>query len=83
MRALHGRGTCLWRLEQIDEARQVFAWMLELNPNDNQGARFLMRDLDEGLSWEESVAREEEERQRQAEAFRRAMSGGQTTGPIH
>ena len=34
--------------------------MLELNPNDNQGARFLLHDLDEGLGWEESVAREEE-----------------------
>jgi tetratricopeptide (TPR) repeat protein len=60
MRALHGRGLCLWRLGRIDEARQVFAWMLELNPNDNQGVRFLLHDLDEGLSWEESVARDEE-----------------------
>jgi len=59
MRALHGRGLCLWRLGRTDEARQVFAWMLELNPNDNQGVRFLLYDLDEGLSWEESVARDE------------------------
>jgi hypothetical protein len=34
--------------------------LLELNPNDNQGVRFLLHDLDEGLSWEESVARDEE-----------------------
>jgi tetratricopeptide (TPR) repeat protein len=60
MRALHGRGLCLWRLGRTDEARQVFAWMLELNPNDNQGVRFLLYDLDEGLSWEESMARDEE-----------------------
>jgi tetratricopeptide (TPR) repeat protein len=60
MRALHGRGICLWRLGRTDEARQVFAWMLGLNPNDNQGVRFLLHDLDEGLSWEESVARDEE-----------------------
>jgi len=60
MRALHGRGLCLWRLGRADEARPVFAWMLELNPNDNQGIRFLLYDLDEGLSWEESVARDEE-----------------------
>jgi tetratricopeptide (TPR) repeat protein len=59
MRALHGRGLCLWRLERRDDARQVFAWMLELNPNDNQGVRFLLHDLDEGLSWEESAARDE------------------------
>jgi hypothetical protein len=32
---------------------------LELNPNDNQGVRFLLHDLDEGLSWEESVVRDE------------------------
>jgi tetratricopeptide (TPR) repeat protein len=60
MRALHGRGLCLWRLGRTEEARQIFAWMLELNPNDNQGARFLLADMDEGLSWEESVKREEE-----------------------
>jgi hypothetical protein len=34
--------------------------MLELNPHDNQGVRFLLHDLDEGLSWEESMARDEE-----------------------
>jgi hypothetical protein len=33
---------------------------LELNPYYNQGVRFLLHDLDEGLSWEESVARDEE-----------------------
>ena len=60
MRALNGRARCLWRLGRRDEARQVFAWMLELNPNDNQGIRFLLADIDEGLSWEESVARDAE-----------------------
>lgn len=60
MRALHGKGLCLWRLGRVDEARQVFAWMLKLNPNDNQGARFVLQDLDEDLSWEESSAQEEE-----------------------
>ena len=60
MRALHGRGLCLWRLGHDDDARQVFARMLELNPNDNQGARFLLRDLDDGLSWEESEERDRE-----------------------
>jgi tetratricopeptide (TPR) repeat protein len=58
MRALHGRALCLWRLGRRDDARRVFARMLELNPNDNQGVRFLLHDLDEGLSWEESAARE-------------------------
>jgi hypothetical protein len=34
--------------------------LLELNLHDNQGVRFLLHDLDDGLSWEESVARDEE-----------------------
>jgi hypothetical protein len=59
MRALHGRGLCLWRLGRTEEAREVFAWMLELNPNDNQGVRFLLADIDAGLSWEEGMAEEE------------------------
>jgi tetratricopeptide (TPR) repeat protein len=84
MRALHGRGLCLWRLGRLDEARQVFVWMMELNPNDNQGARFLLHDLDEGLSWEEGTAREEEEEQaRQEEAFWRAHEGRRGTDVIH
>lgn len=58
MRALHGQGLCLWRLGQIAEARAIFARMLALNPNDNQGARFLIHDLDAGLSWEEGQAQE-------------------------
>jgi tetratricopeptide (TPR) repeat protein len=61
MRALHGQGLCLWRLDQVEKARQIYAWMLELNPNDNQGARFVLRDIDAGLSWEESAALDEEQ----------------------
>jgi hypothetical protein len=59
MRAEHGKGLCLWRLERVQEARAVFKDMLRWNPNDNQGVRFLLHDLDEGLSWEESTARDE------------------------
>jgi hypothetical protein len=33
--------------------------LLELNPNDNQGVRFLLHDLGEGLSWGESVMQDE------------------------
>lgn len=59
MRALHGKGLCLWRLSRTAEARQVFARMLRLNPNDNQGVRFLIPDIDAGLTWEESMTRQE------------------------
>lgn len=60
LRALHGRGLCLWRLERASEAREIFTRMLALNPNDNQGVRFLVPDLDAGLSWEESLAKDDE-----------------------
>jgi len=53
LRCLHGYGLCLWRLEQFNEAEQVFERMLWLNPSDNQGARFLLADIREGKSWEE------------------------------
>ena len=59
MRALHGCGLCLWRMGRLGEARRVFARMHELNPRDNQGVRFLLADLDEGLSWEESTRKDE------------------------
>lgn len=59
MRALHGKGLCLWRLGRPAEARRIFAHMLRLNPNDNQGVRFLIPDIDGGLTWEESMARQE------------------------
>ena len=61
MRATHGKGLCLWRLERAQEARAVFEDMLRWNPNDNQGVRFLLQDLGEGLNWEESMARDEEQ----------------------
>lgn len=60
MRALHGKGLCLWRLGKMREAGQVFADMLRLNPNDNQGVRFLIPDLDAGLTWEQSMAQQEQ-----------------------
>ncbi len=59
LRALHGKGCCYWQLGRIAEARRVFAQMLRLNPNDNQGARFLLAGLDAGRTWAEEVAWEE------------------------
>lgn len=34
MRALHGRGLCLWRLGRTEEVCQILARMLKLNPNE-------------------------------------------------
>lgn len=51
LRCLHGLGLALWRLGRTDEARAVFVRMLWLNPMDNQGARFLLADLDAGKTY--------------------------------
>jgi len=53
LRCLHGYGLALWRHSRSDEALEVFRRMLWMNPGDNQGIRFLLPDVDAGLSWEE------------------------------
>jgi tetratricopeptide (TPR) repeat protein len=42
MRALHGLGLTLWKLNRLEEAYSIFSKMLKLNSNDNQGIRYLM-----------------------------------------
>lgn len=54
LRCLHGFGLCLWRLDRIAEAKAVFERMLWLNPSDNQGARFLLADVNRGLEWSDA-----------------------------
>jgi tetratricopeptide (TPR) repeat protein len=51
LRCLHGYGLCLWRMGQLPEAAAVFERMLRLNPDDNQGARFLLENVQSGRSW--------------------------------
>lgn len=51
LRCMHGYGLCLWRLGRFVEAGRVFDRMLWLNPSDNQGARFLIRDVRAGKAW--------------------------------
>jgi tetratricopeptide (TPR) repeat protein len=58
LRCLRGYGLCLWRLGRTAEARQVFERILSLNPNDNQGVRFVWEDVRHGRSWEETQARD-------------------------
>jgi predicted TPR repeat methyltransferase len=41
---------------QTDAARAIFERMLKLNPSDNQGARFNLRRIKKGMSWEEAEA---------------------------
>ncbi|HEY7334906.1 MAG TPA: hypothetical protein VH639_08480 [Bryobacteraceae bacterium] len=52
LRCMCGFGLCLWRLRRVKEALAIFNRMLWLNPDDNQGARFLIHDIREGRSWE-------------------------------
>jgi hypothetical protein len=52
LRCLHGYGLCLWRAGDFDGAQRVFRRMLWLNPPDNQGARFLIADVQTRRPWE-------------------------------
>ncbi|MBI5547436.1 MAG: hypothetical protein HY901_26435 [Deltaproteobacteria bacterium] len=58
LRCLRGCGLCLWRLGRTSEALQMFERILSLNPNDNQGVRFVWEDLRHGRSWEETQAKD-------------------------
>ena len=55
MRAREGLATCLWELGEKEEALDHYVEMLKLNPNDNQGIRYILagclldEDLDESL----------------------------------
>lgn len=58
LRCLQGYGLCLWRLGRLVEARGVFARILALSPNDNQGVRFCWEGVRKGLSWEQAHERD-------------------------
>jgi tetratricopeptide (TPR) repeat protein len=45
MRARHARGLCYVHLEKFQDALNEFKTLLDLNPNDNQGIRFLLADV--------------------------------------
>jgi tetratricopeptide (TPR) repeat protein len=45
MRAMQGYGRCLWDCGEKEAAAKVYQDMLELNPNDNQGVRYML------ISW--------------------------------
>jgi hypothetical protein len=51
LRALHGMGLCLWRLNKTAEALAVFERILWLNPPDNQGVRACWADVRDGEPW--------------------------------
>ena len=58
LRAMHGLGLALWRQEKTDKALRIFRKMLKLNPNDNQGIRFIIPAIKTGKSWDEFMEEE-------------------------
>ena len=45
LRALHGIGLNRYRMGDLDEAKDAFEDLLARNPDDNQGAAFLLADV--------------------------------------
>ncbi len=58
MRCLHGLGLCFFRQKKLTEALMIFSKMIWFNPSDNQGARFLIKALIDGVSWVDFQERE-------------------------
>jgi tetratricopeptide (TPR) repeat protein len=48
LRAIHGMGLNYFRLGKGEEAAEMFEALLSLNPEDNQGAKFLLADIRKG-----------------------------------
>jgi tetratricopeptide (TPR) repeat protein len=60
VRAMHGLGLTTWKLDKYEEALDIFNRMLKLNPDDDQGVRYLigplyheMRNLPAAIRWYE------------------------------
>lgn len=61
MRARHGLGLTLMQLHRYDEALKEFEILMDLNPNDNQGVRFLLADVHHFLGNHEKAEKYYEE----------------------
>lgn len=46
LRSIHGLGLNHYRAGRLAEAKREFETLLKLNPEDNQGARFLLKDVE-------------------------------------
>ena len=57
LRCMHGYGLSLWRLGIFRAARETFERMLWLNPEDNQGVRFIIPEVIRKVRWEDSAER--------------------------
>ncbi len=57
MRALEGKARCLWQMRRHEEALSTYQEMLRLNPNDNQGVRYVLVNLLLQLNRDEEVTK--------------------------
>ncbi|MBI4450489.1 tetratricopeptide repeat protein, partial [Candidatus Woesearchaeota archaeon] len=71
LRSMHGLGLLFWREGKTNEAQELFTLIVKLNPNDNQGARYLVAALYEELSWEKFGELEEKNDDALEEIFER------------
>lgn len=53
LRAICGFAICLWKENNIQEAKRFFMLLLKLNPDDNQGIRFVVAAVHKGVTFEE------------------------------
>ncbi|MEK6893303.1 MAG: tetratricopeptide repeat protein [Nanoarchaeota archaeon] len=53
LRAIQGLALIHWREYEIEEAKELFSFLLKLNPSDNQGIRYCMAAIYKGLTWED------------------------------
>ncbi len=53
LRCLHGLGLVLYRKNKIKEAIEVFKKLVWINPLDHLGCRYMLNQIEDGLTWEE------------------------------
>jgi hypothetical protein len=53
LRCLHGLGITYYRQRKVIDALPIFEKMIWLNPRDNQGARFLINSMINGVEWKD------------------------------
>lgn len=51
LRTIHGNGLVAYRLGDAPQAQRFFAEEIRLNPADEQGAKYLLRDIKAGRTW--------------------------------
>ncbi len=53
LRAIQGLALIHWREYEIEKAKELFSFLLKLNPSDNQGIRYCLAAIYKGMTWGE------------------------------